>query len=278
MTFLTRLWRTDPWLTGTAFAMLALVPLLLAGLLLDPRLVTAAPVWLKPLKFAMSIAAYTLTLAWVFTWLPEWRRTRAIVGRATAVALLVEMVLIAGQAWRGTASHFNTATPFDAAVFGVMGVVIMLQTAVTIAVAVAVWRQRFADPALGWALRVGVVLTLAGALVGPLMTRPTPAQRARAAEAAGRMPIAGAHTVGAPDGGPGLPVTGWSTSHGDLRVPHFVGLHAWQALPLFVAVALRGRSERTRVRLALAAGVAYAALFAALLLQALRGMPLLSVP
>jgi hypothetical protein len=277
MTFLTRLWRTDPWLTGTAAAMLALVPLLLAGLLLDPRIVTAAPVWLKPLKFAISIAVYTLTLAWLFTWLPGWRRTRLVIGRATAAALLIEMVLIAGQAWRGTTSHFNTATAFDAAVFVVMGVVIILQTLLMFTVAVAVWRERFADRALGWALRFGVVLTIAGALVGPLMTRPTPAQLADA-RATRQMPIAGAHTVGAPDGGPGLPVTGWSTTHGDLRVPHFVGLHAWQALPLFLFAALRGRSERTRVRLTIAADAAYAAVFAALLVQALRGVPLLPLP
>ena len=89
------------------------------------------------------------------------------------------------------------------------------------------WRWRYggnrsSDRALGWALRLGMVITIAGASTGGLMTRPTEAQLAQLA-ATQQMPIVGAHTVGAPDGGPGLPGTGWSLEHGDLRVPHFIG-------------------------------------------------------
>jgi hypothetical protein len=105
------------------------------------------------------------------------------------------------------------------------------------------------------------------------MTRPTAAQIAEA-RTTHRLPIIGAHTVGAPDGGPGLPVTGWSTRHGDVRVPHFVGLHAWQVLPFFVLLALPRRDDRRRSRLAIAAGIVYGAVFVALLVQALRGLPL----
>ena len=115
-----------------------------------------------------------------------------------------------------------------------------------------VWRQRFADPALGWALRLGLILTVLGASTGGLMTRPTAAQIANA-RATHQMPLSGAHTVGAPDGGPGLPLTGWSTRHGDVRVPHFIGLHAWQVLPLFVLLVLRRGSDRTRTALAIGA-------------------------
>jgi putative copper export protein len=91
------------------------------------------------------------------------------------------------------------------------------------------------------------------------------------------MVVAGAHTVGAPDGGPGLPGTGWSVDHGDLRVPHFVGLHALQALPLF-ALWLRRRRlpDRVRVRLTGVAAASYAALFGILVWQALRGQSLMS--
>ena len=272
MTTFTRLWRTSPVLVGTGLFLAALTVPFGLGLLLDPRIITGAPAWLKPLKFAVSTATYAVTLAWVFTFLPDWPRLRRVVGVGTAAAFVVELALIGGQAWRGTTSHFNVATPFDAAIFAAMGLIIVTQTLLAAALAVALWRQPFADPALGWALRLGVLVTVLGAFTGGLMTRPTTAQIA-AARSTHRLAISGAHTVGAPDGGPGLPVTGWSTRHGDVRVPHFIGLHAWQALPLFVLLGLRRRGDRTRTALAVAAGVAYAAVFAMLLVQALRGVP-----
>jgi hypothetical protein len=274
MTAVTRLWQTDRPLVATGLVALALVPVSLAGLVLDPRVITGAPAWLKPLKFAMSIAVYTFTLAWVFTYLPDWRRTRRVVGRVTAAALILELILIDGQAMRGTTSHFNTATTFDLVVFSVMGLVITTQTVVSIAVAVALWRQRFEDAALGWALRLGMLLTIVGASTGGLMTQPTASQIAEA-RATHHLPISGAHTVGAPDGGPGLPLTGWSTSHGDIRVPHFIGLHALQALPLLLLIALPRRrfSDTRRVQLTILAAAGYAGLFLLLLAQALAGRP-----
>ena len=270
------LWRTSRPLTALGLVMLVVLVPFAVGLFVDPRLITGAPAWLKPAKFAVSTAIYSLTLAWVFRALPAWPRMRAIVGWTSALVFAIEVAIIAAQAWRGTTSHFNVSTLLDGVLFGAMGALILAQTIASAAVAVALWRERaFADQAMGWAMRIGMTLTIVGAATGGLMTRPTTTQldQARTTHV---MTVSGAHTVGAPDGGPGLPGTGWSREHGDLRVPHFVGLHALQALPLLV-VALRRRQwpEALRVRAAVVAGAAYAGLFVTLLAQALRGQSIL---
>jgi hypothetical protein len=272
---LKRLWKTDVPLTVTGLLMLPVLAIAAVGLIVDPRLITGALAWLKPAKFALSIAVYVFTLAWTFTLIPGFKRSRRIVGWVTASVMVLEMGIIALQAWRGTTSHFNFSTPVNAALFMVMGAAIVLQTVTSIAVATALWRQEFEDQALGWALRLGMTITIIGAFSGALMTRPTANQLA-AAHAGQAMPVIGGHTVGAPDGGPGIPGTGWSTGHGDLRVPHFVGLHALQAL-LLIAFGLRRRPlpADAQARLTVTAAGSYFALFAILLAQALRGQPVL---
>jgi hypothetical protein len=273
---LDRLWRASPPLTAVGVLMLIVAGASVVGMFVDPRIITGAPAWLKPFKFAVSTALYSLTLAWIFGWLSDWPRVRHVVGWTTAVVFVLEVALIDAQAWRGTTSHFNVSTRFNAVVFFVMGGAILLQTLVSVAVAVALWRQRFIDRPLGWALRLGMTLTIAGAMTGPLMTRPTAAQLADV-RAGGRMTISGAHSVGGLDGGPGVPVTGWSREHGDVRVPHFIGLHAIQVLVL-IAVGLRQwrAAEAVRVRAVLAVAASYASLFLLLLWEALRGHSLVA--
>ncbi len=152
-----------------------------------------------------------------------------------------------------------------------MGTAIVLQTFTSVAVAVALWRQRFDNAALGWALRLGMTITIIGAFSGGLMTKPTTLQLDEA-RSGKRITVVGAHTVGAPDGGPGLPGTGWSVEHGDLRVAHFLGLHALQVLALLALLLGRRRvNDRARARLIVVAGASYLLLFGLMLWQALRG-------
>lgn len=271
MRFIIRLWNSDARLTAVGLGMLVLLAASAVGLVVDPREIGGAPAWMKPVKFAASIAIFTLTIAWVFTFIPEWIKTRRVVSWITTVTMILEIVIIDLQAWRGTTSHFNLRTTFDATLFNIMGLAIFVQTFSMMAVASALWRQRFADPAMGWALRLGTTITILGALTGGLMTRPTAAQL-DAARRGEPMLVAGAHTVGAPDGGPGLPGTGWSVEHGDIRVAHFIGLHAMQFLPLLAyGFTRRGWQDRRRVRTVLSFAASYFTMYLLLLWQALRG-------
>jgi hypothetical protein len=267
---LRRLWQADRPLTAVGLLMSGVLMVTVVGLLVDPRSIAGSPAWLKPAKFAVATAVYSLTLAWLFSLLPEWRRTRAVVGWTSAVVFVLENGIIDLQAWRGTTSHFNIGTPLDASLFAVMGIAIVVQTAASAAIAFALWRQRIDNAPLRAAVRAGMLITLLGAASGGLMTRPTGEQLV-AARATGHIAVAGAHTVGAPDGGPGLPGTGWSREHGDLRVGHFVGLHALQVLPLLALLIARRRPSDVARRLVQVAASSYGALFLLLIVQALRG-------
>jgi len=106
---LDRLWRASPPLTAVGTLMLVVAGASLVGLLVDPRIITGAPAWLKPFKFAVSTAIYSLTLAWILERLPDWPRVRRVVAWTTAIVFVLEVAIIDAQAWRGTTSHFNVS-------------------------------------------------------------------------------------------------------------------------------------------------------------------------
>lgn len=265
-------------------AMILLVPVCLAGLLLDPRTLGGAPIWAKPLKFSISFVLYAPTLAWMVSLVRGDRAHRAASGAATvvAVASTIEMVAIVGQVLRGRASHFDVATPFDTAVWAVMGVSIAVLWVANLVIAVVLLRERSLTPSVAWGVRLGLLVSLLGMAVAFLMTSPSGFQISQA-KAGGGMPAAGAHAVGVPDGGPGLGLLGWSTTGGDLRIGHFVGLHGLQVVPLaalgLLLLAARVpvlRSEWVRVRLVVIAAAAWTGLTLLLTWQALRAQPLLA--
>jgi len=245
------------WVTvvqlGLAVAFTALMAL-------DGRTLLGRNVWTKPWKFATSIAVFTATLGWV---LPSLSLTARVERGATAVvagAMTTEIALIATQAARGVASHFNTTTPLDATVFLIMGATI---TANTVVVGYVLWRTLREPPPLTpaylWGLRLGMAVFVAASLEGWVMIGQ------------------GSHAVGAPVDGAGRPLLNWSLVGGDLRVAHFIGLHSLQVLPLTGYVATRWLGPPRR-SLAVVGAVAalYAALVGATFVQAVRGRPFLA--
>ena len=258
--------------------MLTLAVVSVAGMAVDDRTVLGVSTWLKPFKFAVSFVVYTVTVAWMISLLTRARRLAWWAGAVVAVFGALEVALIATQSARGRRSHFNNTTPLDERIWTAMGVTIGVFYVATLVIAILLLIQRLGDAPTTWALRLGLVISMVGMALGFLMLTPTAQQLAD-----GSGDIIGAHAVGVPDGGPGLPVTGWSTEGGDLRIPHFVGLHALQALPLlaFALAALSNRfprlgDVRVRLHLVLVAAAGYAGLIALVTWQALRAQPLLA--
>jgi hypothetical protein len=237
------------------------------GVFADSRILTGVPVWLKPFKFAVSFAIYAFTLAWLLRVLP--RRSRPAEWAVVAIVgvSVVELGIITFQAASGRLSHYNRATPRDGMLWDLMGAAIMVLFLATLVIAVVALRQRIGDRSVTWAIRLGLGLALLGMLLAFPMT----------VQESGVPDVVGAHNVGVPDGGPGMPLTGWSLTGGDLRIGHFVGLHGMQALPLLAFLLIRfGRLDETlRARLVLVVGAAYGVLTTLLTWQALRGQPLL---
>lgn len=251
-----------PLLMWSGWGLLALAGVALLLISFDNRQIMGINPWIKPLKFALSGAIYWWSLAWVLSTLPD---TAAPAVRwisvGAAITIWVEIVLIWMQAARGTISHFNVSSDFDGMVFSVMGFFIFINTLLNVWALVLVWRTDLSvAPAVAWGIRFGLLLFILGAAEGGMM--------------ASRL----AHTVGAPDGGPGLPGLNWSTRHGDLRVAHFVGMHALQGLPLVGWLATRaGASSAAGIGAVAALAVGWAVLTTFVLLRALNGAPLLGI-
>lgn len=257
------------WLAG-ASAVLAIVCVI--GLVVDPRELVGAPLWAKPLKFALSTFIYAITWSWLIGQLVRFHRVAWWAGTISAILLVVEDVIIVATQASGITSHFNVSTVLSTALWAIMAVSISIIWGATFLASILLFRNRLGDPARNLAIRAGALIALAGMAVAFFMTGPT------AAQLADFKGIAGAHTVGLPDGGPGLPILGWSTVGGDLRIPHFVGMHALQVIPLALILIefLSRRVARLRdplVRRGLVAVIvgAYAATLVVLTVQALRG-------
>ncbi|WP_329877194.1 hypothetical protein [Streptomyces sp. SP18CS02] len=254
----------------------------LAGVGADDRILNGAPIWLKPLHFAFSLAVYGATLAWLIPKIRRFPKTAWWAGTMIAISSLAEALIISIQAWRGTYSHFNMTTPVNTAFMHSMTVAVIVLWTSNFVAAVLVLRDRSLTPPLRWGVRIGLALAVIGMALGMLMNTPTPDQQQ--AMDAGLPTLVGAHNVGVEDGGPGMPLTNWSTEGGDLRIPHFVGIHALQVLPLAaLAVGVAGRrrprsrfaDEGAAARFVIVLGLVWTGLLAIVTWQALRGQALI---
>ena len=215
--------------------------------------VMGANAFIKPAKFFVSIWLFAWTMGWYVGLLPQQRAAR-VYAWVIVIGMSIELAIVLWQASHGQLSHFNISSPLNGLLFSVMGIIITIITLWNAYIGYLFMVQRPAGLSASylWAIRLGIVVFVLFSFQGFMM--------------AGRL----AHTVGAPDGGPGLPVLNWSTRYGDLRIAHFFGMHALQLIPLF------GYYVARRPRHVILASAIYFILLTGLLMQALAGKPLLA--
>lgn len=201
--------------------------------------------WRKPVVFGLSFGMLSLTVAWVLRLLPHKRRgwiPTVLIG----VFSLTEVTVITLQKWRGVPSHFNTATDFDANVFGIMAISVVLVVVGLVLLLVWVLLQFRGNGGERLAVIIGLVSLLAAGYIGSDIISAGQAQLAATGE---------------------IPYEVVFGAEGSAKLSHFVGMHLIQ----FLAVLAIITPERRRTALVALGSVGGVATFVSVTLTAYAG-------
>ncbi|XWW47559.1 hypothetical protein JYG30_09000 [Fibrella sp. USSR17] len=207
--------------------------------------------WYKPLKFFLSTAIFVWSMAWYTGYLGT---SGAVVWYSWGMVVLFgfEDGYVAFQAARGQLSHFNVSTPLYAGLYSLMAVGAIGISLWTAYIGLLFFQTDFPDLPIAyvWGIRLGLVIfvlfSMQGMAMGARLT----------------------HTIGGENGSQGLPLVNWSRTYGDLRIAHFLGMHALQVIPLLAYHVVQN------VKAVVVISVLYGLLTTAIFIQALQGKPL----
>jgi hypothetical protein len=207
--------------------------------------------WYKPFKFAFSTFTFAWAMAWYCSYLPDFNIK--LFNWTIIVLLGFEIVYIVIQASKGQLSHYNVSSSFYSAMYSLMALAASLVTIYTAYVGVLFFKHSF--PELPnyyvWAIRLGIIVFVIFSFEGFAM--------------GSRMN----HSVGALNDNSNWFILGWSKTVGDLRVAHFIGMHALQVLPFLSFYVLKN------TKWTIGLSVLYGLLALMTLIQALQGKPLI---
>jgi hypothetical protein len=207
--------------------------------------------WYKPVKFAFSTFLFAWAMAWYCYYLPNFNIK--IFNWSVIILLGFEIFYIAFQASKGQLSHYNLSTPVYAALYSMMALAATLVTLYTAFVGLLFFTNSF--PELPnyyvWAIRLGIIIFVIFSFEGFAM--------------GSRLN----HSVGALNDNSNWFIIGWSKTVGDLRVSHFIGMHALQVLPILSYYVLKN------TKLTIGLSVIYGLLALLTLIQALQAKPLI---
>jgi hypothetical protein len=189
-------------------------------------------------------------MAWYCYYLPNFNIK--LFNWSVILLLGFEIFYIAFQASKGQLSHYNLSTPVYSFLFSMMALAATLVTLYTAYVGLLFFTNSF--PELPnyyvWAIRLGIIIFVVFSFEGFAM--------------GSRL----SHSVGALNDNSNWFIVGWSKTVGDLRVAHFIGMHALQVLPVLSYYVFKN------TKLTVGLSVVYGLLALLTLYQALNGKPL----
>jgi hypothetical protein len=207
--------------------------------------------WYKPFKFAFSTFLFVWAMAWYCFYLPNFNIK--LFNWSVIILLGFEIFYIAFQASKGQLSHYNISTPIYSALYSIMAIAASLVTLYTAYVGILFFTNSFPDLPnyYLWAIRLGIIIFVIFSFEGFAM--------------GSRLN----HSVGAVNDNSNWFIIGWSKTVGDLRVSHFIGMHALQVLPILSYYILKN------TKLTIGLSIVYGILALLTLIQALQGKPLI---
>lgn len=242
-----KIYQNVPILTWTGAIHLIFAAFLVLIAREDQRVLNGELVWIKPIKFAVSIAIFCWTIAIIIDLISYSKAKRSTISYLIAACLLLEMFAITFQAARGVPSHFNISSTFDQIIFMIMGVAIGLVFVLTVVMYIDSFRLPFMGTViLRSGVRWGIFSLIIASIVGGMMSAQL------------------SHSVGNISGG------------GDLRVAHFFGIHGLQILPFFAYLLVKHQIHLARFWINLF-GVCYIGFVFFTLIQACQGQALIFI-
>jgi hypothetical protein len=208
--------------------------------------------WFKPFKFALSIGLFSWTMAWYCHYLSDFNVTPF---NWTVIILFgFELLYIIFQASKGQLSHFNFDTPLYSILYSLMGLAAVIVTLYTAYIGFLFFIQNFPNLPSHylWAIRLGILIFVVFSFEGALMSSQM------------------SHSVGAINDNSNWWIIGWSNTVGDLRVSHFIGMHALQILPLLSFYIFKNTKATIVI------SILYGLLATTTLVQALNGKPIIT--
>jgi hypothetical protein len=265
----------DLWI-GFYFSFVCLVVSII-GLLIDDRILLYVPIWLKPFKFSVSSLIFIGSILYFLKYIPN-KKFIIVTNKIVSYGLMIELIIIYLQVFRGRMSHFNNQTIEDMILFQIMAITIVC---VWLGFGVYAWKLfktlEYADDIIFKGIQVGALITFLTMPFAFTMPQPSKTQLQEIIKNKSQIGlVVGSHTIDEKDPSQTYPLTGWAKTGGDLRIAHFLGLHAIQILPI-LAFFLNGLHITISMQkwILRTTGFFYFLLVVVVLIQALKGIPIL---